>query len=257
MKKKSLIIVTVVTYLLISTSCNHKNTSTTQKPETKDIHMANDISSKILKQFPNKNVLNLIKSSILKFSVVEYINEKWVGASSGHCCLYSTDNISSYLALPTHCFVFDSKKKYEVFLTDCNGKAFKASCKLLLSSTTYDAEIMEIGKIKLASLCEMGLIANHPTKGDSVVLLVPFNARRVYQKFGSFIDSTSAIMNTLALDHGDSGGLMIGRDGVMGVAISSFTENIRGANFVPMSVFEDIFIDLTERKQQEIISKKK
>jgi len=120
---------------------------------------------------------------------------------------------------------------------------------MVINSNEYDAEILVVRRIKgLPTLCEREMIAKQQINGDSAILLVPFNARNVYQKLGSFLDSTKLEMSILVCEPGDSGGLIIGRDGVVGIEVAS-GNNGRISHFVPIRVFEDLYGALVNKKK--------
>ena len=222
-----MIIVTVIT---IITSCNDSN------PKT----INNNIGIEYTTPFPGKEYMKAVDSSILKFSVTESNNKKsesW----AGHCCLYCNKGNLSYLVLPFHCFPYDSTKVYRIWVTDFKGRKTELSWVHETNTTQYDAEILVVKKFgKLPTLCERGMIGKEPIIGDTAVLLIPFNARNVRQKVGLLHKNNEVEMNILFGEPGDSGGLVVGRNGVIGIVVTT-SNNGREVQFVPISIFEELY----------------
>jgi len=248
MKIKAFLISAMVIALFITlASCDDP------QPKTDIISTSNVVPAKPLKAFPTKQSLQSINSSILKLSCDEYSGDGRTKSSwSGHCCLYSNNGDYSYLALPTHCFPGDSTKYYDIQVTDFKGKITKVSWRSRVHSTLYDAEILVVDRIKgIPTLCETGMIAEQAITGDSAVLLVPFDARNIRQKLGLFLDGNKVRMLTLFSEPGDSGGLFVGRDGVVGINFA-LTGDGKVSHFVPISVFESLYGSFINEKKAPV-----
>jgi|GEM_PF-1277232 len=223
-------------------SCDNSN------PTVNNIPVSSNVPGEHFKKFPSQEYIQSVGCSILKFYCNVYNHGKIEESWESHCCLYCNNGNLSYLALPRHCFPYDSTRQYEAYATDFKGRIIKLSLVEEIHLQTNDAEILVVRKIKgLPTLCERGMIAKQQITGDSAVLLVPFNARNIYQKLGSFLDDTKMQMNTLVCEPGDSGGLLIGRDGVIGIEVASSASG-RISLFVPIHVFEDLYGSLIHKK---------
>jgi hypothetical protein len=246
MKNKTFLISAVVIALFIFfVSCDNHNPNSI----VNNISVPSNFPGEHFKKFPDREYIRSVASSVLKFSCDMYSHGKIEKSWESHCCLYSNNGDLSYLALPTHCFPYDSTKQYWAQVTDFEGKITILSLVAVIDSKEYDAAILVVKKIKgLPTLCEREIIAKQQITRDSAVLLVPFNARDVYQKFGSFLNSTKMEMSTLVCEPGDSGGLLIGRDGVIGIEVAS-DNNGRISHFVPINIFEDLYGSLVNEKK--------
>jgi len=242
MKKNRYFIGALMMALLIFlAACDNSSETANNIPTPSNIPGAH------FKKFPDRKYVRSVASSVLKFSCNAYSHGKIEDSWSSHCCLYSNKDGWSYLALPRHCFPFDSTKRYEAWVTDSKGRTIKLSLVTELHSNEYDAAILVVKRIKgLRTLCEREMISSQQISGDSAILLVPFNARDVYQKPGLLLDGPKVEMSTLRCEPGDSGGLIVGRDGVIGVEVSGSNYG-KIMHFVPISVFEDIYGTLVNK----------
>jgi hypothetical protein len=198
-----------------------------------------------------------IESTILRFSCTVYQKGKVIDSWEAHCFLYANRGGRSYLALPYHSFPYDSTKAYSIQLTDLDGKTIAWDWSVCLRPEKGDAEMIvgeEINQKGILShaLSAKDAIASKPLVGDSAILLVPFNSRDVHKKYGIIRSSNSLEMKTLWGEPGDSGGLVVGRNGVIGIAVSTGKDGReRMSYFVPISVFEELYIRLVRYKQNE------
>jgi len=241
MKRLFLFSTILLTLLTIMNSCDSPNSKT----------IKNDIQIDYTKPFPGKEYIQAVDSSVMQFSVTvssKKNSESW----EGHCSLYCNKGDLSYLVLPLHCFPYDSTKEYRIWATDFKKKKVELSWVRAVSSTQYDAEVIVVKKIKgLPTLCERGMIGKEPIIGDSAVLLVPFNARNVHQKFGLLCKNNEIEMNVLFGESGDSGGLVIGRNGVIGITVS-ITDNGKNMQFVPINIFEELYTSIANDRKDPI-----
>ncbi len=231
MKKNKIICGIIITFVIMITSCTNKKNEkiTISQNETQ-------------KKFPGKEYVQSVDSSILKFTCMEF-NKKGFTISEGQCCVYCNKGNLSYLVMPYHCFPYDSTKEYMIWGTDYKGKKIELSWRAISWAKDVDATILAVDKIeKIPTLCEQGLIAKNMKPGDSAVLLTPFNVRNVHEKFGIFRNENEVEMNQIFAEPGDSGGLIIGREGIVGIA--SGTDKGNTLYFVPIEVFEELYISL-------------
>jgi hypothetical protein len=167
---------------------------------------------------------------------------------SGHCCIYSHNGGYSYLALPTHCFPYNSKKQYKIWATDYEGRTIDLELVEICNSTIHDAEVLVTKKIfGLPSLCEMAILTGYRASGDSAFIFSPFNSRGIEKKWGTFTNRTTLTMDTMICERGDSGSLVISREGVTGITVA-VTNNGLIMEYVPILVFEKLYGDLIFNK---------
>jgi hypothetical protein len=222
--------------LLILTSCRwerHKN--------------VNQAKEEFVKLFPKKEYIQSVASSVLKFSCTSLDKKGVIASWSSHCCLYANKGDESYIAIPKHCFDYDDSKSYEAEVKDIKGRIIKLNLLRCWTSTKYDAVILTVKHISgIPTLCSTEVITSKQIIGDSAVVLSPFNVRGIYQKFGFIIKNNSISLSTLITERGDSGGLVIVRDGVIGIHVSS-EQNGKVGNFVPIAVFEDMYAEIVNQ----------
>jgi len=169
-----------------------------------------------------------------------------VQSGCGHGFVYSRNGEHSYIALPEHCFPYDSTKQCKIWATDYEGRTIdlKWTRRLSYKNINYDAQILVVKKIfGLPSLCEMAVLTGYRASGDSAFIFAPFNVRNVEKKWGTFFGEEGVEMNTMISEFGDSGGLVLSRDGVAGVLASS-SSNGSNMRYVPILVFEKIYGEL-------------
>lgn len=194
-----------------------------------------------LGKFPSKKYLKTVDSCVLRFSCEMYKNGEYQRAWHGHCFLYAAHEDKSYLAMPKHCFSFDSTQEYKLFVTDVGGRKIELKWNGFKVAENCDAELLIVEKIRgLPNLCERELITSSQLIGDSVLLWVPFNSRNVRRKFGKLSKGNKVEVCTMLGEPGDSGGLIIGRDGVIGMNFGS-NENGKTLVFVRIQVFEFLY----------------
>ncbi len=194
-----------------------------------------------LGKFPSKKYLRTVDSCVLRFSCEMYKNGLYQRTWSGHCFLYASHADKSYLAMPKHCFSFDSTQEYKLFVTDVGGRKTELKWSDFKVAENCDAELLRVDKVQgLPSLCERELVASSQLIGDSVLLWVPYNSRKVRRKFGTLLKENKVKVHTMVGEPGDSGGLIIGREGVIGMNFGS-KENGTKLMFVRIQVFEFLY----------------
>ncbi len=108
---------------------------------------------------------------------------------------------------------------------------------------------MAVAKIQgIPSVCERNMIVARQSVGDSVLLEVPFNVRGVQRKQGIVMEQNKVRMDLLVCEGGDSGGLVITRDGIIGMEFRTLEEGTI-IRFVPMSVFENLYYGVVQGKK--------
>jgi hypothetical protein len=211
----------------------------------------------VYKNLTTSNVVSSIKFSNTPFSDPELIGysvlqicyeisdaNKIIQSGCGHCCIYSHNGEHSYLALPEHCFPYDSTKQCKVWVKDYEGKKIDLEWTRVFPHSYYDAEILEVKKIfGLPSLCELAVLTSYCASGDSTFIFNPFNVRNVEKKWGTFFNGEKIKMNTMICEPGDSGGLIMSREGVAGIVYSA-SDNGMTVRYVPILVFEKMYGDL-------------
>ncbi|MCX6824487.1 MAG: hypothetical protein NT085_05180 [candidate division SR1 bacterium] len=241
--KKIYCIGILVTIVLVMVSCNNSNNGTIDEAKSNINAVKNSVKVRERKAFPDEAYMKGIDSSMFEFYVV-MSDKKKSEAWAGQCCLYCNKDNMSYLILPRHCFPYDSTKSYGLWVTDFKNRRTKLSWTRSTSSTLYDAEVLVVEKIKgLPTLCERGKIAREIIVGDSAVLLTPFNVRNVHRKFGTLNNHNEMEMFTMFGEPGDSGGLILGRNGILGVEVTGTNEG-KQTQFVPIQVFEELYGDI-------------
>lgn len=186
---------------------------------------------------------NPVRSSILELTgtwTKGDLSGKW----HSHCCLYGNQKNFSFLAFPTHCFDYDSTKSYSLEVTDYLGRKTKLDLQQTYRSKNLDAEILKVQRIKdVPSLCEQNLTSEKFSAGSSVTILTPFNSREIKKRNGILQEKNRVSIENYANEPGDSGGLIIAKNKVIGI-ITSATAHGRVTEFVSISCFEDLYAEL-------------
>jgi hypothetical protein len=197
----------------------------------------------------DSNRIKSIRHSVLKICYEIYDhNDKVISSGCGHCYIYSNNGNNSYLALPQHCFPYDETKRYQVWVTDYAGRTFELKHFGVLSHGDYDAEMLVTEKFfGLPSLCEVAILTGYRAFEDSAFVFDPFNARNVERKWGTFLNEDAVEMSTMICEPGDSGGLVISREGISGVVVSA-SGNGSTMQYVPILVFEHMYGKLVFNK---------
>ena len=203
-------------------------------------------------QGPSRTTLKQAESYVFEFSRDEYdLDFNFESSSMCHCFIYAHKDASSFIALPRHCFKYNKTKRYELSLIDQHGRKTILDWNTVISDKSKDAAIIEVSRLDyIASFSGSGNIDQNSAIGDSVSLLTLFGSRKVYQKKGVLDTDGSIKINTFHIERGDSGSLVVGRNGVLGV---SFAKSKDGTNlyFTPITVFEELYTDLVEAKHDK------
>ncbi len=118
-------------------------------------------------------------------------------------------------------------------------------------SSEFDAAVISFENntyLKNFTLASRGLIATSGSIGDTAILETPFNARGVKRKIGTFglLYPNSVDMQFFYGETGDSGGLIVSREGVAGVNYGTFSgEGV--TIYAPVRVFEELYSSLIEK----------
>jgi len=236
------IMITMIFVMMVS--CNN---SIKEKSNTNTIVNSKEIMK--IKTFSDEIYIQSIDSSMLQF-YVNMSDSKKTQSWSGQCCIYCNKHGMSYLILPKHCFPYDSTKSYSIWAIDFKNRRIELSWTCATTSTIYDAEILVVEEIKgIPTLCEKGKIAKEIIVGDSAVLLTPFNVRNVHRKFGTLNKDNEMEMLTMFGEPGDSGGLILGRNGILGVEVSGSNYG-KQIQFIPIAVFEELYGSIAYDKRQ-------
>lgn len=199
----------------------------------------------IYKPFPDTA---LISSSIFKLLVFEYTNDGKSSWYAAHCFVYAHVGDFSFLALPRHCFKYDTSKRQDLWIENSKGDRTQIRWYKSSSSTLYDAEMLKIDRVEGLALSNTDLISDQVDLADTAIVLSPFNVRKVPRKFGYFLQDNKIEMNTLYGEKGDSGSLIVGRTGVVGVmfATTGLGEKVL---YVPILLFEELYKKLVMQKK--------
>jgi hypothetical protein len=191
--------------------------------------------------FPGPEKIELIRYSMLQIYFEIADADKIIESGRGHGCIYSHRGDYSYLILPKHCFPYDSTKQCTVWARDYEGKKIDLDWVRMYRNSTYDAEMLKVEKIfGLPSLCETAMLTGYRASGDSALIFSPFNVRNVEKKRGIFLSEERVKMSTIISEFGDSGGLVMSREGVAGILVSS-SGNGSTMYYVPILVFEKMY----------------
>jgi len=191
--------------------------------------------------FPGPEKIELIRYSMLQIYFEIADADKIIESGRGHGCIYSHRGDYSYLILPKHCFPYDSTKQCTVWARDYEGKKINLDWVRMYRNSTYDAEMLKVEKIfGLPSLCETAMLTGYRTPGDSALIFSPFNVRNVEKKRGVFLSEERVKMSTIISEFGDSGGLVMSREGVAGILVSS-SDNGSTMYYVPILIFEKMY----------------
>ncbi|MBU0626579.1 hypothetical protein KKH82_04030 [Patescibacteria group bacterium] len=230
MKTTSLIIGIIVTLFTIATSCSTS--------ETKDENpiSQNFARAEIPNPLPTEEKLAMIDSSVLEFEVRK---DGEIRSSCGHCCLYCNRKGLSYLILPYHVFPYDSTQTYKVMLKNFKGERIEVpSFRCLSYNPGHDVLVYVIPQLDgIPTVSERYQIAKEAYAGDSVVLWTPFNVRNITRKTGTISSNTEVKMDIFVGEPGDSGGLIIGKNGIIGMAYHVDSTGTY-VQFIPTNVFE-------------------
>lgn len=216
------------------------NAELTQDPETIGSPAA---------PLPRTELVKSIAESVLEFNLYST-----GGSWSSHCCLYANRGNESYIALPKHCFDHDKTKSYKIEVVDNHGVATILKVLSFAQSSRYDAVMLLVNKFSTTTpaLSNSQLIAKTVGKpGDSIIILTPFDSRNIYQKYGTLSGSEEFNAGNLSIEPGDSGGLILKKDGVIGMNFAHTDggdETRSGGMFVPITVFESLYSDLVFKK---------
>lgn len=202
----------------------------------------NIVSSEYLdNKFPN---LGNINKAAMKFTVLVPLgNESYQSISSGHCFVHSNNSNfnSTFIGLPGHVLPDSNVFDYRYQVIDYQGRQTIFKIAAYIRSENQDAAVIKVDRIEGAFPLSPGLRTEDMILEDSAFVLSPFNSRSIETKTGRFLKHNILDMKNIFNEPGDSGSLVVGRLGVVGV-VSGVSDDGKKMHFTPLEVFEKLYV---------------
>jgi hypothetical protein len=185
-----------------------------------------------------------LRASIMKFSYKSFENGNLKDFWSAHCVLYASNSEYSYIALPRHAFNPAPGTEYEIFITDSRDTCKKIIVLESIISKDYDAEMLKVKRLDIPALSNRGFISSGALLGDTAIMISPYNSRGIKEKRGVFVQENSVAFDPIFIEPGDSGSLVVGRNGAVGLAFSISNGNLKIGHYAPMIEIESLYTKL-------------
>lgn len=239
-----LLAVLLITYKLDPSLRNENTISTTEKI------VENTSSTEMIESFDVKKEepLKAFKDVSLYDSIALSIHGL---TFSGQCSFFAFKQNDVYIATAKHCV---PNPKTDIEIWDNFGNKYEISKKdyEVNSSSEVDAALIKISidlfeNDYFSTISNRNLLANKSEEKDTLILVTPFNVRGVKKKVGFYAADNSMFFDLFSGEPGDSGALVVCRDGALGIYTSSNGENNKQGFFVPIDVFEKLYIDFQRK----------
>lgn len=202
----------------------------------------NAIRIKTEANFLSDSEITSLGQSILK---IDFQNDdkSW---SSGQCFVYAHKDSTTYIGLPKHCY---NKNNSLVTLKDHTGTSYEYSWHTTRYFVKFDAAMIPVLNsplLHLPSLCGQGLIKDSEQfVNNSVFCVTPFNVRGMKVKSGKILAKERVLCDFFCGEGGDSGSLIVGKHGVIGMQVARSKEDAKKISFIDIQKMEDLYMALT------------
>lgn len=169
--------------------------------------------------------------------------------SHGQCFVYAHKNNTTYIGLPKHCY---NPKNSLIILTDYTGVSYEFGWEEVRYSTKFDVAMIPVSNsplLHLPALCEKGLIREtNQVVSSPIFCITPFNVRGLKVKSGKLLKEERSLLNLFCGEGGDSGSLIVGKCGVVGMQVAVSVVDAKNVLFIDIRRFESLYMALSRNR---------